>query len=232
MRLESVPQPSCNSEKCPTCNGYVQRRTYGEMHAGSFIQNGHRVEISRIPNEGYADPIFLDALTQYFDGGLYRIFPADKYLKRGGKYLHREAWRVAFGAIPDGCHIHHRDSDRKNNLLENLECLPAKIHLQETLKNNPKRSFNAEAREKAADWHRSDEGRLWHRRHAERAQNWTKWKREPKDCSQCKTSFDALVRKSGNTQVYCSSACKVKAYRERGDGAKASARYRENKISE
>lgn len=232
MWLEAIHQSEGYSDQCPSCGGHVRRRVFGEMHAGSFIQDGQRVEIRRIPDPGYADPIFLDPITQYFDGGLYRIWESDKYFKRGGKYLHRDVWRAAFGPIPDGCHIHHRDSNRANNRLDNLECLPAEIHLRETLAAQPKRTFNEKARSAAAEWHRSEAGRLWHRRHAARQENWTKWKREPKNCPECNSEFMALVRKSGHEQIYCSSACKVKAYRERGADAAATARYRERKKAE
>ena len=229
MWLEAICQSPHHSEECPTCRGPVHQRVFGEMHAGSFIQDGDRVEIRRVPNEGAANPIVLDALTQYFDGGLYRLWPSDKYLSRGGKKLHRDVWRIAFGNIPDGCHIHHRDANTKNNALANLECIPAKIHLSETWAKNKKGKvhFSDAARDAAAEWHKSDEGRLWHRRHAERQKSWTKWKREEKPCFQCGVLFMALVRKSGNSQKYCGEKCKVAAYRARGADAAATARYRE-----
>ena len=173
MWLETIHQSACDEEKCLSCGGAVRRRVFGEMYAGSFIQNGERVDIRRVPNDGYADPISLDPLTQYFDGGLYRLWPSDKYLSRGGKKLHRDVWRVAFGPIPDKCHIHHRDADPRNNRLGNLECIPAKIHLSETWHQHPRKGFGQSARDAAASWHKADEGRLWHKRHAERAQSWT-----------------------------------------------------------
>lgn len=227
MWLETIHKPSCDEEKCPTCAGGVRKRLFGEMYAGSFIQNGERVGISREPNEGFSNPIVLDPITQYFDGGLYRLWPSDKYLSRGGKKLHRDVWRSAFGVIPDGCHIHHKDSNPKNNQLHNLECIPAKIHLSETWHANPKKGFNQSARDSATAWHQSDEGRLWHKRHAARQQFWTKNKREEKPCLQCNVLFMALVRKSASMQKYCTEACKVKAYRARGADKAATARYRE-----
>ena len=42
--------------------------------------------------------------------------------------LHREIWRVHDGAIPPGHDIHHRDKDRRNNQLANLELLNASEH--------------------------------------------------------------------------------------------------------
>lgn len=227
MWVETIHKSACDEEKCLTCGGAVRRRVFGEMYAGSFIQNGERVEIRRVPSEGYADPISLDPITQYFDGGLYRLWGVDKYYSRGGKKLHRDVWRSAFGPIPDNCHIHHKDSNPANNRLDNLECLPAKVHLSQTWHSHPKNGFTQAARDAATNWHQSEAGRLWHKRHAERQKLWTKWKREPKNCPVCGVVFDAIIRASKTSQLYCSTNCKVRAYRLRGADKTATARYRE-----
>lgn len=229
MRLEAVCLSKGDEAQCPTCGGGVHRRPFGEMHAGSFILDGQRVEIRREPDSEYRDPIYLDEITQYFDGGLYRLWPSEVYLSRGGKRLHRDAWRAAFGTIPEGCHIHHRDGNVLNNRLSNLECVPASIHLSESWAKRPKPEegwFSANARNKAADWHKSPEGKLWHKRHAKRSKGWTKWKREEKPCEQCGKLHMALVRKSGNSGKFCSQACKVAAYRERGKQNEYARNYR------
>lgn len=234
MRLEAIHSTEDHADCCPTCGGGVYRRPFGEMHAGSFILDGERVEIRREPSPEYRDPVYLDELTQYFDGGLYRMWPSETYLSRGGRRLHRDAWKTAFGPIPKGCHIHHRDGNVLNNKLDNLECVPASIHLSESSAKRLKPEggwFSADARDKAADWHRSPEGRLWHKRHAERSKSWTKWKREEKPCEQCGVLYQALVRKSGNAGKYCSSVCKVAAYRERGKEREYQATYRARKAS-
>jgi hypothetical protein len=232
MRLEAVSKPEGDAEKCPTCGGGICRRPYGEMHAGSFIRDGERVDIRAIPKSGFGDPIYLDAGTQYFDGGLYRLWPSETYFANGSGRLHRKVWIAAFGAIPKGCHIHHRDDDPTNNLLANLECIPAKQHLSETWERNRERRaaeghFSQKAKNAAREWHQSDAGRLWHSRQAKRSKSWTKWKREPRECLQCSKTFDALIRKSGHPQVYCSTACKVAAYRGRKLHNKWAADYRE-----
>lgn len=221
MWLEAIPRSKDHSEKCPTCGGAAQRRQYGEMYAGSSMVDGNRVEICRVPDAGYADPIVLDPLCQYFDGGLYRRWPKERYFARGGKYLHRDVWAAAFGPIPDGCHIHHRDGNSVNNCLSNLECLPAADHLSAEWKlhaGQRKHHFTAAARGKASEWHRSEVGRAWHRRHARRTKSWTKWKRVEKPCHNCGELVEMLER-AGNAQKYCSETCKALAYRKR-DAAK------------
>lgn len=237
MWLEAIPESESHSKSCPTCGGCVQRRQYGEMYAGSFIRDGIRVDIRAVPADGYADPISLDPLTQYFDGGLYRLWPKEKYLTRGGKTLHRATWASAFGPIPDDCHIHHRDNNPGNNLLANLECMPASEHLSHSARTRNAtvpvgQHFSENARQKAAEWHGSDAGRLWHKRNAERTKGWEKWRRELRNCLACGVEFKALVRKSGNAQIYCTPTCKAASYRERQRGWAADWRERQKATEE
>ena len=222
MWLENVSECGQDGRRCPTCGGPVKRRQYGEMYAGAFVADGERVEIRRVPDPSYSDPVVLDPLTQYFDGRLYRFRLTDKYFSGTGGLLHRMVWKSAFGPIPKGCHIHHKDGSPTNNLLSNLECLPASEHLSHaSRKHNDAVSasggehFTDLARKKAAEWHCSEAGRLWHKRHAQRAKAWLKWKRESRECEYCGKEYLALVRKSGHSQKYCTLACKAAAYRLR-----------------
>jgi len=215
MWLEAVQESEDNKERCPTCGGHVHRRIYGEMYAGSFILDGKRVEIRKRPSELFADPVVLDPLTQYFDGGLYRIWPSDRYYSRGGKKLHREVWRVAFGPIPDNCHIHHKDENTANNLLSNLECVPKLEHNRYSRSRREDCTFTVLARKRAAEWHKSEVGRLWHSRHAQRQKGWTKWKRVSKPCLECGEEYMALVRENCVVQKFCSLVCKSRNRRKR-----------------
>lgn len=57
-----------------------------------------------------------------------------KTVKRGGKtvQLHRYLMAQHLGrALLDNEHVHHKNGDRHDNRLENLELLAAKDHLQE-----------------------------------------------------------------------------------------------------
>jgi hypothetical protein len=51
--------------------------------------------------------------------------------------LHREVWRAAHGDVPRGFEIHHRDDDKLNNALENLELLEKGRHSAEHRKSSP-----------------------------------------------------------------------------------------------
>lgn len=224
MWLEAISQPAPDASGCPTCGGPVCRRPYGEMYAGAFILDGERVEIRRVPDPCYIDPVVLDPLTQYFNGKLYRLWPGERYHGQSGKRLHRAAWESAFGPIPRGCHIHHRDEDTTNNRLSNLECLPPSEHLAKPSKNrrSPPKGvdpFSDDYRRLALQFNQSEAGRLWHKRNSERMQNWKKWKREPRICGHCEQTYQAVIRKNGHPQIYCSALCRVAAYRVR-DAAK------------
>jgi len=47
----------------------------------------------------------------------------------GRHYIqHRVIWEQELGPIPPGWHIHHKDGNRANNAIENLECVPPRTH--------------------------------------------------------------------------------------------------------
>lgn len=228
MWLEALSLAADHAAQCPTCRGAVQRRQYGEMYAGSFISDGKRVEIRKRPPTDFADPIQLDPITLYFDGKLHRLWPSERYFAIGGKRTHRAVWEAAFGKIPKGCHIHHKDNNPHNNALANLECVPIGEHLSDNWHRTRDvvrglqgpdgkwvEHFSENAKRAAAEWHRSEEGRLWHQRHARAAKGWEKFQRVEKPCEVCGASIQALVRRGPNPQKYCSEVCKARAWRER-----------------
>jgi hypothetical protein len=46
------------------------------------------------------------------------------------KPLHHFIWEQEYGVIPEGYHIHHRDSNRTDNRLDNLALIDAGEHIQ------------------------------------------------------------------------------------------------------
>jgi hypothetical protein len=190
------------------------------MYAGSYVSYDGRVEIRAVPKAGFIDPIRLDDITQYFRDQRYGLWPSKKYFSKGGSRLHRDVWADAFGKIPPGCHIHHRDNDRSNNMLWNLECMPASAHLSESWKRGcgkraPGEHFTDNARKRSAEWHSSEVGRLWHKRNAVDSGFGKNPKRELRDCEYCRKPYMGLVRKRLTAQKYCTEACKAASYRER-----------------
>lgn len=67
-------------------------------------------------------------MSLVFDGRTYHI-RKNGYYKSGQLWLHREIWKKAHGEIPSGCYIHHKDGNRENNSLENLECVTPTQHI-------------------------------------------------------------------------------------------------------
>ena len=44
------------------------------------------------------------------------------------KYVHRLVWEQNIGEIPEGYVVHHKDGDKSNNNLENLQLMKIKDH--------------------------------------------------------------------------------------------------------
>lgn len=52
------------------------------------------------------------------------------YCNRRGALLHRAVYASAYGPIPEGVDIHHKDGDKTNNAVENLESVTRSEHLR------------------------------------------------------------------------------------------------------
>lgn len=77
-----------------------------------------------------------DRKTAYFDGYKFRrdaktgYYLANKPTYQGKRErLHCYVWRYFNGPIPDGFHVHHVDENKSNNDIENLRCIPPKLHI-------------------------------------------------------------------------------------------------------
>ena len=137
------------------------------------------------------------------------------------KLAHRYVWEQVRGAIPEGMHVHHRDEDKSNNDIGNLELMLSgehqSYHQRKRLTEEPDRlqwlqdNLTEKARPKASEWHRSPEGIAWHKEHAKNSICLI----EDRDfvCDQCKKQFSA--RPTGSNR-FCSNACKSKWRRESG----------------
>lgn len=153
-----------------------------------------------------------------FNGVEYRLMGAGRYYlsqsntnrgRKNPKGLHTAIWEFYSGKkVPKGYCVHHKDGNVFNNEYSNLECLPirehAAMHTKERYMDADYREkqlgYLRDAQEKAAEWHRSEEGRKWHIEHA-RNIDWTP-KFECK-CAQCGKIFKACHH---NT-MFCSASC-------------------------
>lgn len=131
--------------------------------------------------------------------------------RKGVRGLHVVVWEEHHGRqVPQDHLIHHKDGNSLNNDITNLECVSRTQHqaLHPLKDPDRQRRHLARIRPAAAGWHRSDEGRAWHREHAIRV-----GQREPREytCNWCAKRFLAKRRAK-----YCSNQCGYHARRATG----------------
>jgi hypothetical protein len=122
--------------------------------------------------------------------------------RKGAKGLHVAVWQFHHErTVPRGQIIHHKDHDPFNNTIGNLECVTASEHHKEHPHRDPQaqKEHLAAIREMTKAWHRSPEGREWHR------QNAANYVRKPLAawCVECGEPFTAKQRRAR----YCSALC-------------------------
>lgn len=138
--------------------------------------------------------------------GYYR-----RSVKRTTKLLHRDVWEHHNGKIPDGYEVHHKDFDRDNNDIGNLDLLTLAEHkkLHAQLLTDEQRAWrrnniNVNARPKAIEWHKSKAGSAWHKEHIKRQRECGKFKKHLV-CTNCGKEY---IGESKGTNSFCSNACK------------------------
>lgn len=106
------------------------------------------------------------------------------YCNREGRMLHRAVYVAAYGPIPKGYDVHHKDEDKTNNAPSNLEALTRAEHLKR---------------------HRARGIAVWpkEKRSQKTLEQWQA--REPYDkaCDQC----GAIFQTTGTRSRFCSKSC-------------------------
>lgn len=154
------------------------------------------------------------------DRNYYR--PGGGHIINGVAALHREIWMDNYGPIPSGYHIHHLDNNPLNNEIENLACVSGDDH-QSLHGDKTKTPEYIESRgilldrirPLAAEWHKSDEGRAWHRASAQQMHEKYSGRTVVKECAYCGKEFEAKYLFASRS-VYCSNGCKSSARRKSG----------------
>ena len=161
------------------------------------------------------ETIILTDRRQSFNGVNYYL--CGNYYQKDGKRLHRVVWEHHNGEIPKGYHVHHKDGNRHNNNISNLELM--KAHDHESMHGNSEerkavgRKNIEKAREGAIRWHKSAEGRTWHSKHA--IQAWEDRKPTEYRCDFCGKPFVSMnISYTGNH--FCSNNCKSAFRRKSG----------------
>lgn len=170
-------------------------------------------------DQGKADCIVYKGITfrRYPESSAWaeRNYYTPNYNNRhaGVGRLHQEIWKDAHGPIPDGYHVHHKDHNPLNNALDNLELLSIADHAEHhraTMTEERRielREHMDHARVYASQWHRSEEGREWHRQLGYRA-TMTRYA-VTLTCEQCGKEY-VTDNVGAATSRFCSNTCKTK----------------------
>lgn len=133
-------------------------------------------------------------------------------VKENGKRqrLHRYIWEYYNGEIPKGYDIHHKDHNKDNNELDNLELITrsqhSKLHCQElTEEQKQKRRNNIlnNAIPKAIEWHKSKEAKEFHKEHYK--VSLALRQKEKFICENCGKEYEAYKNRINR---FCSNKCK------------------------
>lgn len=157
----------------------------------------------------------------YYLCGFYFSRPrsTNSRTRKGRIYLHRAVWK-AFNRrpIPKGCHVHHLDEDRSNNHPSNLALMNGTEHLRQhmTPERRAQSSTNIQAAIKAAPaWHRTEEGRAWHRQHARKVADAMPF--HTYVCTECGAQFESRTTRKAAPK-FCGGTCKMRAFRREHPG--------------
>lgn len=166
-----------------------------------------------------------DKTIAFFDGYKFRkdkktgYFLSTKKMDSGKRErLHTYLWRFYNGSIPEGYHIHHVDKDKNNNNIENLTCIPSSTHLsfhskERAVTEHDKiiANLSENALPKAIEWHKSGQGRDWHKKHYNEMKD-KLYVMQEYVCLTCGKCF-----KSTNTgSKFCCNSCKSEYRRKSG----------------
>ena len=131
------------------------------------------------------------------------------------KRMHVYVWEYYNGPVPQGYHVHHKDGNRANNQIDNLEAIDGRVHeklhgamLTDEQRQLRRDNLNENARPAASAWHGSDAGHEWHKQHYENMKD-VLHERHTGTCLFCGKEFSAY-----RSSKFCCNACKS-AYRRK-----------------
>lgn len=162
----------------------------------------------------------ISKTVQKFNGESFYL--CGEYFQHKGKRLHRTVWEYHNGIIPDDGHIHHRDGNKANNDITNLELLTGSEHLSKHMKTEEAVQRSRESIKKAIAaapaWHRSEEGKKWHSENGK--VQWQNRSLNTYCCSFCGKEYKTKYKYSLTSNHFCSNNCKAsfRRWRLRNEG--------------
>ena len=160
----------------------------------------------------YMDPVIISPSVQLFAGARYYL--CGRYFQHRGRRLHRAVWEAEHGRLPAGkrLHLHHRNNDRSDNRLENLELKTARKHLadharQVTDKQRRARSANATKYARAGNAKLSGESRS-----VAASRGWSAREPVAATCAVCGRPFPTFRPEVAR---FCGGTCRARDLRRR-----------------
>lgn len=138
-----------------------------------------------------------------------------------GSRLHRDAWEYYNCEIPKGYEVHHKDHNKDNNDISNLQLMKksehSKLHGEELTEEERewrRQNLIKNARPAASEWHKSEAGREWHRQ--QQTKVWENKEKQTYICDNCGKEFETTNSYSEKQNKFCSNACKSAHRRKTG----------------
>jgi len=133
--------------------------------------------------------------------------------------LHTYVWEFYNGPVPKGYHVHHIDHNPDNNEIENLQLLSEHEHLclHASLESKAvaRENLMKYALPAACDWHRSEEGKQWHKVHNKLANEAAVKDVVTLVCQACGKEYQ-VPRFCSEGSRFCSNNCKSQWRRDSG----------------
>jgi hypothetical protein len=128
---------------------------------------------------------------------------------------HRWVWLSTYGNIPPGYHIHHKNGNKSDNNIKNLEVIESSRHASHHYTDEKKKwasKWVEQIRPMTKAWHSSEEGKEWHSFHAIKC-NFGKGNPIKYICQCCSKEYESVKR---SRALFCSNACKSQWRRDQG----------------
>ena len=165
-----------------------------------------------------------ESRIQYFNGIRFVCTDGRYFVEQKHRIaMHRYVWEYYNGPIPEGYVIHHKDKNKANNDISNLECIPrgkhSRLHGAELTQEERewrRNNLNTNARPKAVEWHKSEEGKQWHKEQALKqfAEGKTYFQKVAPECRICEVCGKEFYKKPLKNKTaqhhFCSEACHQK----------------------
>ncbi len=127
---------------------------------------------------------------------------------------HVWVWQYHHGKVPKKYHIHHKNGNKSDNQIENLQLIKASTHMSLHMQDPVRKKFASDMANKyrhlSKAWHKSEKGKTWHKAHG-----MLSWLNRKEIKIKCKCCNKEAITKTYH-QEFCSNACKSQWRRDQG----------------